>query len=131
MRRSREISPQFSYRFDIADIRKFYGDLEAAMVAGDYNLVATYAPADSDLKGCALVLTGLYIPGLKILERRETLLPFGRLCLALGQWMADRHADSLMTSSTVCSRSIDLFLFGRCRHMPFCPGIMRKSEFRS
>ncbi|WP_341913733.1 hypothetical protein [Ferrovibrio terrae] len=101
MRRSREISPQFSYRFDIADIRKFYGDLEAAMAAGDYNLVATYAPVGSELKGCALVLSGLYVSGLPILEGRATLSDFGKLCLGFGLWLSDRHGAATATLSLV------------------------------
>lgn len=97
------LAPRFEHRFSDADILGAYTDLEVAFAVGDYNLVAAHAPAGSELQGCALVLAGLYGPGLAVLETFDGLSPMGLLCRGFGRWNDDRPEQALVDLAKITS----------------------------
>lgn len=91
---ARHIAPEYSFRFTPGDIRETYGSAEAAFARGDFLNAAQWAPPDSELKACALILGGLLEQGLAILERQPTPSGRSRLCRAFALWSLNRDEDA-------------------------------------
>jgi hypothetical protein len=91
---SRQIAPDYSFRFTTDDIRATYGSAEGAFADGDFLNAAQWAPADSELKGCALILGGLLEQGLAILDHLTEMSDRGRMCQAFALWSLNREADA-------------------------------------
>ena len=86
----RKIAPQYTFRFPSRDIRATYGSADGAFAGGDYLNAAQWAPAQSELKGCALILGGLLEQGLAILDSHDELGGRSQLCRAFALWSLDR-----------------------------------------
>ncbi|SFI02506.1 hypothetical protein [Bradyrhizobium sp. cf659] len=91
---SRKIAPEFSFRFTAEDIRHAYGSADTAFARGDFLNVAQMAPADSELRGCALILGGLLEQGLALLDGLTAVGDRARLCRALAFWSLKRDAEA-------------------------------------
>jgi hypothetical protein len=91
---SRRIAPKYSFRFGTEDIRETYGSAEGAFARGDFLTAAQWAPSDSELKACSLILGGLLEQGLAMLERRAMLSGRSQLCRAFALWSLNRDADT-------------------------------------
>jgi hypothetical protein len=97
------IRPDFSYRFTFDDFKRIYGNDEGAFARGDFMVAAQLALSDSEIKGCALVLSGLTERGLEVLNARShALTGRGKLCQACALWMLDRNEEA-----RTVARSID------------------------
>jgi hypothetical protein len=92
--RSGQIAPDYSFRFTTEDIHATYGSADGAFARGDFLNAAQWAPDESELKGCSLILGGLLEQGLAILDRLPTMSGRGRLCQALALWSFNRVADA-------------------------------------
>ena len=84
--RSGQIAPDYSFRFTTEDIHATYGSADGAFARGDFLNAAQWAPAESELKGCSLILGGLLEQGLAILDRLPSMSGQGRLCQAFALW---------------------------------------------
>jgi hypothetical protein len=113
MKPTRALAPVFEHRFPIDVIRASYASLEAAFAAGDYTLVADNAPPGTEIKGCGLVLCGLFPAGLELLQALPELSPRGRLCLGIALWIADRHEEALQALRTLSARDGSSFAVGQ------------------
>ena len=71
---SGQIAPDYSFRFTTEDIHATYGSADGAFARGDFLNAAQWAPAESELKGCSLILGGLLEQGLAILDRLPTMM---------------------------------------------------------
>jgi len=91
---SRQIAPQYSFRFTPADIRETYGSAEAAFARGDFLNAAQWAAPDSEMKACSLILGGLLEQGLGMLEHLPTVCGRSALCRAFALWSLNRDADA-------------------------------------
>jgi hypothetical protein len=91
---ARKIAPQYTFRFSTEDIRATYGSSDGAFVAGDYLNAAQWAPAQSELKGCALILGGLLEQGLAILDEQGDLGGRSQLCRAFALWSLGHLAEA-------------------------------------
>ncbi len=80
------ISPQYSFRVEPSQMLKTYGSAEAAFNAGAFLIAAEYAESQSELEGCALVLSGAPSRGLSILKEIPSLTERGNLCTLLAVW---------------------------------------------
>jgi hypothetical protein len=92
--RSRQIAPDYSFRFTTEDIEATYHSAEGAFAHGDFLNAAQWAPAQSELKGCSLVLGGLLEQGLAILDGLPDMSGRARLCHAFALWSLNRTADA-------------------------------------
>ncbi|MCW8952210.1 MAG: hypothetical protein OQK53_05845 [Rhodospirillales bacterium] len=90
-----KIHPVFGYRVTNDEIIEWYGGAEAAFAAGDYMLAATNAPANSEIKGAALVLSGLFVKGAKILDALSDLSDQGLVIRALAHWIAGENEQAI------------------------------------
>src|SRR4051812_6612849 len=91
---SRKIAPEYSFRFTAADIRQTYGSADGAFARGDFLNVAQMAPANSELRGCGLILGGLLEQGLALLDGLASVGDRARLCKALALWSLNRRSDA-------------------------------------
>ena len=94
MHSTRQLSPDYSFRLTIDDIKTTYGSSETAFLRGDFMIAAQLAAPDSELKACALILSGLAERGLAILERGDCLSERATLCRAFALWSLDRTEDA-------------------------------------
>jgi hypothetical protein len=113
MKPLRTLAPVFEHRFPIDAIRASYPSLEAAFDAGDYNLVANDASPMMEIKGCALVLCGLFPAGLEVLEALPELSPRGRLCLGIALWIAERSEEAFQVLAKLSPGHGASFAVGR------------------
>lgn len=90
----RRIAPVYAFRFSIDTIKAAYGTAERAFDAGDYMLAAQMAPPESELRGCALILSGLVDRGRALLDRIAARTGRANLCRALAAWILDDDAGA-------------------------------------
>lgn len=91
---SRKLAPEYSFRFSAEDIREAYGSASNAFDRGDFLNVTQMAPADSELRGCGLILGGLLEQGLALLDGLAQIGDRARLCKAFALWSLNRPADA-------------------------------------
>src|SRR5579883_1088191 len=99
----RQMAPNYTYRLSSDDIRAIYGGSAAqAFADGNFMVAARLADANSELKGAALVLSGLLQEGLAILDKSDCLGAEGTLCRAFALWSLDRDAEAkvMLTGAT-------------------------------
>jgi hypothetical protein len=91
---SRKIAPEYSFRFSAEDIRGAYGSATNAFDRGDFLNATQMAPADSELRGCGLILAGLLEQGLALLDGLDQISDRANLCKAFALWSLNRPADA-------------------------------------
>jgi tetratricopeptide (TPR) repeat protein len=89
----REIDPDYSFRFSMREVRDFYGSADAALASGDFMTAAQMTDA-GEIKGCALILAGLFAQGIEILESQASVSGTARLCHAFALWSLGREAEA-------------------------------------